>query len=188
MLTHCGSQIIETERLILRPFIYEDWDTMQKYWVSDPRIQSMYAEPIYETKEEIIELLDKYIEGYKNDDYYRWAITMKESDACIGQIAFFMVNSTHHFAEIEYAIGSQFQRKGLVTEATQAIIKYGFEKINLHKVQVCHREGNLSSQRVIEKCGFVHEGTLRDFFFVDGEYKDRLYYSLLRGEAKNERK
>lgn len=184
MLTHCGSRVIETERLLLRPFDYKDWQSMQKYWVSDPKIQSMYAEPAYETKEEILGLLEQYIKGYEKEDYYRWAITLKGSDDCIGQIAFFMVSSEHHFAEFEYAIGSEFQRQGLVTEATKALISYGFNQINLHKIQVSHREGNRASQRVIEKCGFVYEGTLRDCLYIDGIYLDRLYYSILREEAK----
>ena len=70
-------------------------------------------------------------------------------------------------------------------EAVKAVIKYGFDKINLNKVQVCHRSTNTPSKKVIEKCGFVYEGTLRDFFFEDGQYYDRLYYSILKSEYEN---
>ena len=185
MLTHCGTEIINTECLTLRRFTYEDSEAMQKNWVSDPKVQGMYGEPVYETKEEITGLLKKYIEAYEKQDIYRWAIILKESKECIGQIAFFMVNSQNHFAEIEYCIGRQFQKRGLATEATQAVIDYGFEKINLHKVQICHRQGNEASERVIKKCGFRYEGALRDFFFIEGHYKDRLYYSILKNERKD---
>jgi ribosomal-protein-alanine N-acetyltransferase len=75
-----------------------------------------------------------------------------------------------------------FSKKGLATEATKAVIQYGFEKINLHKVQVCHKSINIPSKKVIQKCGFIYEGTLRDFFYMDGQYMDRLYYSILRDE------
>jgi len=71
MLTHIGTMQIETERLILRKFQYTDDESMLKYWISDPEIQSMYAEPIYTTKQEVKELLDKYINAYERDDYYR---------------------------------------------------------------------------------------------------------------------
>lgn len=54
--------------------------------------------------------------------------------------------------------------------------------MNLHKVQICHKSINISSKRVIEKCGCTYEGTLRDFFYEDGKYVDRLYYSILRDE------
>ena len=67
MLTHIGTRMIETERLILRRFEYTDDESMLKYWVADPAIQSMYSEPIYSTKQEVKELLDKYIGGYAKD-------------------------------------------------------------------------------------------------------------------------
>lgn len=182
MLTNIGTMKIETERLILRRFRYTDDDDMLKYWISDPKIQSLYSEPVYRTKQEVKELLDKYIHSYEKNDFYRWAITLKKTDECIGQIAYFLVDSNNHFAEIEYCIGSLFQRKGFATEATKAVIQYGFDKIHLHKVQICHKSINLPSRKVIEKCGFTYEGTLRDFFYQDGKYIDRLYYSMLRDE------
>ena len=164
MLKHVGTNIIETERLILRPFKYTDDDAMLKYWVADEKIQSLYSEPTYTTKEEVKELLDKYIGSYEREDYYRWAIIDKEKQECIGQIAYFLVDSKNHFAEIEYCIGSEFQCRGLATEATKAVITYGFKEINLHKVQICTKTINKPSQRVIEKCGLIYEGTLRDYF------------------------
>ena len=135
MLTHCGTREIETDRLYLRPFKYSDDDDMLKYWISDPKIQSMLSEPIYSTKEEVRELLDKYVSSYQNDDYYRWAVVEKDSLACIGQIAIYLVNDKNHWGEIEYCIGSHFHRKGFATEATKTIIDYGFEYVNFHKIQ-----------------------------------------------------
>ncbi|MBU5316407.1 GNAT family N-acetyltransferase [Clostridium bornimense] len=187
MLTHMGTQVIETERLIMRRFKYSDDDAMLKYWVADEKIQSLYSEPTYNTKDEVRGLLDKYISSYENSDYYRWAIIDKVTKECIGQIAYFLVDSKNHFAEIEYCIGSAFQCKGLATEATKAVINYGFERMNLHKVQICTKTINKPSQRVIEKCGFIYEGTLRDYFFMDNQYVSRMYYSLLRSEFKNNR-
>lgn len=182
MLTHIGTTTVETDRLLLRRFTYADADTMLKHWIADERIQSMYSEPVYTTKEEVKELLDKYITSYEKEDYYRWAIILKETGECIGQIAYFLVDSKNHFAEIEYCIGSAFQCRGFATEATKAVIRYGFEEMNLHKVQICTKTINVPSKRVIEKCGFTYEGTLRDYFYMDGEYVGRLYFSILRDE------
>jgi ribosomal-protein-alanine N-acetyltransferase len=184
MLSHIGTQKITTERMILRQFQYSDDDDMLKNWIADEKIQSLYSEPVYTTKAEVKELLDQYIGNYQKSNYYRWAIISKENNECIGQIAYFLIDSNNHFAEIEYCIGSEFQRRGFATEATKAVIKYGFERINLHKVQICHKSINIPSKRVIEKCGFVYEGTLRDFFYMNGEYIDRLYYSILKTDYK----
>ena len=182
MRTHIGTKIIETERLVLRRFEYADNDAMLKNWVADEKIQSLYSEPVYSTKAEVKGLLDKYIGSYEREDYYRWAVIEKASGECIGQIAYFLVDSKNHFAEIEYCIGSDFQCKGYATEATKAVIAYGFNEMNLHKVQICTKTINAPSKRVIEKCGFTYEGTLRDYFYMNGEYVGRLYFSILRSE------
>ena len=185
MLSHIGTQTIETERLVLRRFSYSDCEDMLKYWVSDERVQKSYCEPVYADEKEVNALLDKYIGAYQRDYCYRWAIIEKKTGFCIGQIAFFLVDSNNHFAEIEYCVGVDFQRRGYATEATKAVVDYGFNKIRLHKIQICHRSNNMPSRRVIEKCGFTYEGALRDYFFIGGNYYDRLYYSILREEYAN---
>lgn len=182
MLTHEGTKTVETERLILRRFEYSDDDSMLRNWIADEKIQTMYSEPVYSTKEEVKGLLDKYIGSYEKTDYYRWAVIEKASGECIGQIAYFLVDNKNHFAEIEYCIGSDYQCNGYATEATKAVIAFGFDNINLHKVQICTKTINAPSKRVIEKCGFTYEGTLRDYFNMNGKYVGRLYFSILRSE------
>ncbi|MDE6020787.1 MAG: GNAT family N-acetyltransferase [Ruminococcus sp.] len=177
-----GTQTIETQRLVLRKFEYSDCVGALKNWASDPKIQLSYGEPVYPTEDDVIELLKKYISSYSNLNYFRWAVIEIESGICIGQIAFFLVDCKNNFAEIEYCIGSKYQCKGYATEAAKAVIEYGFEKAEFHKIQICHRSNNLPSKRVIEKCGFTFDGALRDYFFIDGKYYDRLYYSILSNE------
>lgn len=181
-----GTNTIETDRLILRRFTYDDADDVLNIWASKPEIQYMYSEPLYTTMDEVIRLLDKFISAYENSNTYRWAIIEKKSQKCVGQIAFYLVDTKNHFAEIEYCIGTDFQRKGYMTEAVKAIIKYGFEKIKLHKIQISTKSFNIPSKRVIEKCGFTYEGTLRDYFYFEGEYVDRLYFSMLDSEYMKE--
>ena len=176
----CGTQEMETERLLLRRFCYEDADAMLQNWAGDAYNQNMYGEPAYQTPEAVIGLLDKYITSYRNKHYYRWAVIEKASGECIGQIAYFLVDAGNHFGEIEYCIGKAYHGKGYATEATKAVIGYGFEKINFHKVQICVRPSNLASKRVIEKCGFEYEGMLRDYFYREDHYEGRCYYSILK--------
>ncbi|MGN1136530.1 MAG: GNAT family N-acetyltransferase [Oscillospiraceae bacterium] len=177
-----GTVTIETERLLLRRFTFSDSADMLKYWISDENIQYSYCEPVYSTESEVTALLEKYISSYSSPDYYRWAVIEKKSGNCIGQIAFFLVDCKNHFAEIEYCIGADFQNRGYATEAAKAVVRFGLEEAEFHKIQICHRSNNLPSKRVIEKCGFTFEGTLRDYFYKDGQYYDRLYYSILSDE------
>ena len=184
MLEHNGTHNIESQKLLLRPFGYTDDDDMLAYWVSDRDIQSMYSELVYTTKQEVKALLDKYIGNYDKKDYYRWAVIEKKSGICIGQIAIFLVDDKNHFCEIEYALGKKFHRKGYATEAVKSVLGFCFNTVGFHKVQVCHKEGNVASQGVIRKCGFTYEGTLRDYFYMNGEYVSRLYYSMLAEEYR----
>ena len=185
MLTHTGTQTIETERLILRRFEYSDCGSVFANWASDEEVQKMYSEPVYSTPEAVKGLLDKYISAYEKEDCYRWAVIERKSGQCIGQIAYFLVDSKNHLAEIEYCIGQQFQCRGFATEAAKAVIDFGFRNMNLHKVQICTKTINAPSKRVIEKCGLTYEGTLRDYFYMDGKYVGRLYFSILRDEYEN---
>ncbi len=187
-MENIGTQTINTERLMLRKFDFADALDMLDLWVSKPEIQHMYSEPTYNTIDEVNKLLEKYIQNYANNDYYRWAIVDNDSKRCIGQIAFYLVNTNNHFAEIEYCIASEYQNKGLMTEAVKALIGFGFEIIGLHKIQISTKEINAPSKRVIEKSGFTYEGTLRDYFYYEGKYIDRLYYSMLISEYENLRR
>ena len=182
MLKHCGTMSIETDRLHLRQFMYSDDGDMLNNWISDPQIQSMISEPVYSTKEEVKELLLRWISSYQKNDYYRWIVVEKESLAGIGQISIFLVDSKNHWGEIEYCIGREFQRNGYATEATKAILNFGFGNVNFNKLQVCHKENNIASKGLIQKCGFTYEGTLRDYFCMNGVYVSRCFYSMLKSE------
>lgn len=181
-MNNIGTQNIETNRLLLRKFEYSDADDMLTLWASKPEIQHMYSEPVYTTLEAVNGLLDKFISAYKNEHCYRWAIIDKTDKRCIGQIAYYLVDAKNHFAEIEYCLATEYQKRGYMTEAVRAVLDFGFNKIGLHRVQISTKEINAPSKRVIEKCGFKFEGKLRDFFFYNGEYVGRLYYSMLKDE------
>lgn len=183
----CGAQTIETDRLLLRAFRREDAPSVLCNWASDDEVQWMYGEPSYKTMDEVNALIDKYIGRSQSGYYYRWAVILKETGECIGQIAYFLVDGNNDFAEIEYCIGAAFQGRGYATEATKAVIDYGFDRIGLNKVQICVRPSNTGSRKVIEKCGLNEDGILREFFFRDGGYEDRMYFSILRSEYQDGR-
>ena len=183
MVTNTGTQTIETERLILRRFEYSDIDSMIRNWIADEKTQWDYGEPYYPTPEAVRELFDtKYIVSYSRNDYYRWAVIEKESGECIGQIAYFSLDSANQHGEIEYVIGPAFQGKGYATEMTKAVISFGFTKINLHRIEIDCRTENEASRKVIEKCGLTYEGVFRDFFWRKDHFEGRRVYSILRSE------
>lgn len=182
MVINLGTQPIETERLILRRFERSDVSDMIKNWISIPEVQNNYGEPVYETICQVNDLLDKWVYSYSNNEFYRWAIILKDLGINIGQIAFYKVNSKHHNADVEYCIGKAFWGQGYATEALLEVNRYAFEHMNYNRIQAFHRSKNNPSGRVLEKVGMKYEGTLKQYLLHNGEFDDCIMYAILKEE------
>lgn len=172
-MKHCGTKHIETHRLLLRQFVDDDCDDMIKNWISNPKVQFEYGEPVYTTISEVQQLLSEWKKGYVNIDFYRWAIIEKESYENIGQIAFCRVYSDCKTAEIEYCIGDKFWGNGYANEALSAVIDYIFENTDFHRLEAYHRIENINSARVLQKSAMRITDTVQRFVrantFPEGE-------------------
>ena len=85
--------------------------------------------------------------------------------------------------ELGYSLAEEYWGRGLMTEAAKQVIVYGFEYIGLDVMMIRTGEENLASQRIIEKCGFQYEGTLRRIYRIyDGTVKPVRCYTMLREE------
>lgn len=152
---HSGTNTINTPRLLLRRFEDKDLNDMLRNWVADPTIQTEYGEPVYSDIKEAKELLDKYINGYESESFYRWAVIEKYSGQNIGQIAFCRIYEDIRAAEIEYCIGSAFQGHGYAGEALSAVISEIFRTTDFCRLEAYHRAENKKSGRVLEKSAMI---------------------------------
>ena len=162
-MPHYGTKDFETERLICRRFTAEDAADCFRNWASDPRIQTEYGEPVYETLADVHVLLASYIEGYRQPDFYRWAIVEKPSGEVIGQIAFCRVYSDCRTAEIEYCIGARFWGNGYAGEALAGLIDFTFRHTDFQKLEAYHRCENVKSGRVLQKSAMQITDTVERF-------------------------
>lgn len=181
-MNNIGTQTIDTERLYLRRFFLEDANDMFNNWINDEEIQSNYGEPTYGSITQVQELLERWILSYSSNDFYRWAIILKENNENIGQIAFCHIDLRHHYADIEYCISRSYQGKGYASEALDAVITYTFEKTGLNRLQAFHRGKNLGSAKVLQKSKMKLEGILRQSSYDEGknDYDDKVYYGIVR--------
>ena len=99
MLFHQGTQTIETERLILRPFSHADNDDMLTYWVSDPKIQSLYSEPTYNTTEEVRRLLENILARMKDPITTVGQLPKKSLTSVLGRLLYFWWTTKIIFAK-----------------------------------------------------------------------------------------
>jgi RimJ/RimL family protein N-acetyltransferase len=100
----------------------------------------------------------------------------------IGQVCIKNIKWINHKAELSMFIRKDMQGKGYGSSAFRAIITFGFNRLNLYRLEGEVIDGNTASIRLLEQNGFVEEGRLREAKFVNGVYKDLLRFGLLRKE------
>lgn len=154
--------IIETLRLILRPWKESDAEYMYRY-ASDPDIGLSAGWPPHSSVEESREIIRTV---FSAPDTY--AVVLKSTGEPIGSCGIMFGNSVHasdmkgRQAEIGYWIGKPFWGQGLIPEAVMALLHRCFTELELDAVWCGYYEGNSKSKRVCEKCGFIYDHTNRD--------------------------
>ena len=181
MLTHKGTQTIETSRLILRRAVREDAEPMFRNWASDPEVTKYLTWPPHENVEVTQNLLERWITEYEKDDYYHWMIVLKEIGEPIGSLMVTTVGRAQS-AHIGYCIGKVWWHKGIMPEAVKAVIKYLFEEVGYHRVEAMHDPNNPNSGRVMRKCGMKYEGTAHASDRNNQGICDADYYAILRDD------
>ena len=187
MLTHKGTQTIETSRLILRRAIREDAEAMFRNWASDPKVTKYLTWPTYEKVETAYQILDLWTEEYKKSNYYQWMIVLKELGEPIGSISVVRQNDRVEEAEIGYCIGSPWWHRGITTEALSAVIEYLFLEVGMNRVAARHDPNNPHSGGVMRKCGMKYEGTNRACDRNNQGICDTAQYAILRREWQKPR-
>ena len=113
MLTHKGTQTIETSRLILRRAIREDAEPMFRNWASDPEVTKFLTWPAHSNIAVSEMVIGSWLQEYEKDSYYQWMIEFKEIGRPIGSISVVRQNDRVEEAEIGYCIGSQWWHRGI---------------------------------------------------------------------------
>ncbi|MBA5791513.1 GNAT family N-acetyltransferase [Flavobacterium sp. xlx-214] len=147
--------ILETERLILRPFKETDAAAVYEY-AKDDRVGPIAGWPPHISVEQSKEIIQTIFnqEGV-------FAVTLKNTDKVIGMISL-IVGAKSNFpiteaeAEISYWLGVPFWGKGIMPEAIKEIVRYGFENLRLVNIWSGYYDGNAKSKIAQEKCGFRH--------------------------------
>jgi len=177
---------LETSRLSLRGLRESDLKEI-KDWANKSEITNLMvmgirpdSGVIYCSWDSTEDEWKKYKESKKDIIF---VITLKQEEKIIGLIGFYDINFMERNAELRIVIGyTEYLNKGYGTESVNALLNYGFNKLNLHKIHLGVNVKNIGANKCYQKAGFKYEGTIRDFHFRNGRYYSSNIYSILENE------
>jgi ribosomal-protein-serine acetyltransferase len=102
----------------------------------------------------------------------------------VGSVGLHTISAIHQYGEIGYWLDKDAQGKGIITQCVKALTTYGFESLNLHRIEILCASVNVKSKAVPERLGFVLEGTVRENRIVNGAFCDTLIYGMLKNDWK----
>ncbi len=173
---------LETERLLLRKMRLDDAGAMFAY-ASDPEVTRYVLWETHRSIEDSESFLGFAAEGYRRGDFGGWGVVLKDSGAFVGTCGIDVDYAPEHArAELGYVLSREHWGKGLMPEAVRAVIRFGFGRMRLNRLEARCIAENTASARVMEKAGMTYEGTLREREFIKGAYRDMKLYSILRRE------
>jgi ribosomal-protein-alanine N-acetyltransferase len=177
---------IETSRLILKGLSPEDMKIVFEQYPKE-EIKQILG---HRSEEDYLKEEYKYRNGYAsyNRSFILFLLTDKASGTIIGRCGLHNWNTDHSRAEIGYSMEDEsFKRLGLMSEAVEAIIDYGFRQLNLNRIEALVAPNNIPSLRLMEKNNFIREGLLRKHYNVSGFFEDSVMFSKLYEEYTNEK-
>jgi len=182
-MKHCGTQRLETDRLILRRYVSDDAPAMFKNWASDPEVTKFLMWKTHSDKEESQKIMDEWVKQYSNEKYYHWGIVLKENgDEPIGDIAVVRMEDEVSSVHIGYCLGKNWWHQGIMSEALKAVMDFLFDVVEVNRIESRHDPRNPNSGKVMQKCGMKYEGTLRSSDWNNQGICDACYYALLKSE------
>ncbi len=175
---------IDTARLSLRPPQMID-DSRLYQLMSQEDITTFLSWDAHQSIETTRAVISGLIESQNAEKGYHWCIY--HQDAIIGLVSLIDVRRkirtwTLNRAEVSYWISPNFQGQGFATEATQAVLEFGFSKLSLHKIIIAHAVANGASKRICEKLGFEKYAHEHDAFKKEGQWHDLVWYEIIKGK------
>lgn len=182
-MKNCGTQRIETDRLILRRYKIEDADAMYKNWASDSEVTKFLTWQPHSSVDVSRSIIEDWLKEYSDEKYYQWAIVLKDNgNEPIGGISVVHMNEDISMVHIGYCLGRAWWRRGIMSEALKAVTDFMFDTVEVNRVESRHDPMNPNSGKVMQKCGMKYEGTLRSADRNNQGICDACYYALLRSE------
>lgn len=170
--------VIETERLLLRRITNDDVKEVFELR-SNPETMKYIPRPLVKNDEDALAHIAMIEDKIVTNVGINWGITIKNNPKLLGIIGYYRMQPENYRAEIGYMLLPEFHGKGIIPEAVNRLIDYGFKDLKLHSIEAVIDPDNLASEKVLQKCGFVKEAHFKESDFYEGRFLDKVIYSLL---------
>lgn len=174
---------IETERLRLRAYRESDFETFFR-WVSDPRVtQYLLWGP--RSPEEAHESLELRLHSAKvpiEGSALFCAVEKKGSETLVGEVLLKLRSQEHRGGEIGFLFDPRHHGNGYATEASKALLAFGFSLLGLHRIEGRLDARNSASARVMDRLGMRKEAHFVRNEFLQGRWTDEIVYAILDDE------
>lgn len=150
---------------------------------SDPLLRRFHASRPA-TEQEVHDWLAQVEPARLRGDRVELAVTDPEGSQILGAVTLWSVNRRHRNAMANYWVAADARGLGVATRALRLLAQWSFEQLGLARLQLFIDPENDRSRAVAERCGFVHEGTLRPHGERDGQRHDSLVYGLLPSDLR----
>ena len=172
-------KILKGNCVYLRQITLQDCTNKYVEWLNNSEV-NQYLETRWQVQS--LDMINAFVESQRENDHsVLFAIVFNNTDTHIGNIKIGPINRHHNHADISYFIGEKnLWNKGIATEAIRLVCNFGFNDLNLHRIEAGAYSTAVGSWKALEKNGFIREAVFREQVMSGNNYIDVYRYGVLR--------
>ena len=177
---------LETERLQLRHIGSRDADAWLAVWNHPDVLRYLVDfENTTTDLDEVKEIIQWADEIFAKKSGIRWAMALKPEPTMIGSCGYHLMSQSNRCAEIGYELHHDYWRRGLMREALEAVLSFGFQCLHLHRIEANVTVGNEASAGLLRSLGFAQEGLWRDKVYARNRFYGLWQFAILENEYRS---
>ncbi|MCP4357873.1 MAG: GNAT family N-acetyltransferase [Chloroflexi bacterium] len=171
--------VLGTSRLVLRPIRPSDAQAVYDIF-SNTAVTRYYDQPTYTEMSQAERLISRMRQRFAERRTIRWAIARQTDDWLLGTCGYNDWKRHFNCAGVGYELGQAFWRQGIMTEVLTAVLQFGFNQMQLNRVEAYVMRGNTPSMNLLQRLNFQEEGVLREYGYWGRTYHDLHLFALLK--------
>jgi [ribosomal protein S5]-alanine N-acetyltransferase len=169
--------VLRAQDLFLRPTAMSDLADYHSLLLDSVANRFGHKPPV--SLDETEERLSRSLTRQASGELLNWGIAQGAGGPMLGYVCLVRIDHAHQRSEVGYQLRSDHWGKGLMTKALGRVVDYGFSSLGFHRLEGHTDPANRASIAVLERCGFVFEGILRENYLLDGVFHDSAVYGPL---------